>query len=157
MAYDHEARACSCLARLSRTLNAQQLHIVLQSTIKPLITLKTLPKYVEQVAAHEKPEGHTEDRKSEVIQMITPDASFHIIRKEEANSPTRLLAAVFAFKIINKFGGGTTQRKMQEIYNVKAKQLATCITGRKYLGGTKKKGRKRKLSGESEQPSTSNH
>ena len=156
VAYDHEARACSCLTRLSRTLNAQQLHVVLQSTIKPLITLKTLPKYLEQMAAHEKPEGHTEDRKGQVMWMITPDASFHIIRKEEANSPTCLLAAAFAFKIINKFGGGTTQRKMQEIYNIKAKQLATCITGHKYLGGTEKKDQKRKLSGEGEQPSTSN-
>ena len=35
VAYDHEAKACSCLVRLSRTLNAQQLHIILQSTIKP--------------------------------------------------------------------------------------------------------------------------
>ena len=155
VAYDHEARACSCLARLSRTLNAQQLHVILQSTIKPLITLKALPKYAEQIVAHEEPKRYPEDRKSKVMRTITPDASSHPIRKEEANSPTHLLAATFAFKIINKFGGGTTQRKMHEVYNVKAKQLATCITGRKYLGGTEKKAQKWKLSGDGEQPSTS--
>ena len=47
VAYGHEARACSCLTRLSRTLNAQQLQVILQVTIKPLITLKALPKYAE--------------------------------------------------------------------------------------------------------------
>ena len=92
------------------------------------------------MVAHEESEGYVEDRKSQVMQMITPDTSFHAIRKEEANSPTRLLVAAFAFKIINKFGGSTTQRRMQEIYNIKAKHLAMCITGGKYLGGTKKKG-----------------
>ena len=122
--YDHEAKACSCLVRLSRTLNAKQHHIILQSTIKPLITLKTLPKYVEKMVAHEESERHMEDRKSQVMQMITPDASFHIIRKEEANSPTHLLVAAFAFKIINKFGGGTTQRKMQEGLRKRAENIS---------------------------------
>ena len=37
VAYDHKARACSCLVRLSKTLNAQQLQIVLQASITPLI------------------------------------------------------------------------------------------------------------------------
>ena len=155
VAYDHEARACSCLARLSRTLNAQQLQVILQSSIKPLITLKALPKYAEQIVAHEESKRHPEDRKSKIMQTITPDTSSHPIRKEEANSPTPLLVATFAFKIINKFGGGTTQRKMQEVYNIKAKQLAMYITGHKYLGGVEKRARKRKLSGDGEQSSTS--
>ena len=42
VAYDHEAKVCSCLKRLSRTLNAQQLQVIVQSSIKPLITLKAL-------------------------------------------------------------------------------------------------------------------
>ena len=44
---------------------------------------------------------------------------------------------------------------MQEVYNVKAKQLATCIMGCKYLGGAERKTQKCKLSGEDEQSSTS--
>ena len=155
VAYDHEARVCSCLTRLSRTLNAQQLQVILQSSIKPLITLKALPKCAEQIAAHEESKEHPKDKKSKMMQTITPDTSSHSIKKEKANSPTQLLAATFALKLINKFGGRTTQRKMKEVYNVKAKQLATCITGRKYLGGAEKKTRKRKLSGDGQQPSTS--
>ena len=105
--------------------------------------------------AHEESKRQPEDRKSKVIRTITPDTSSYPIRTEEANSPTHLLAATFAFKIINKFGGRNTQRKMQEVYNVKAKHLAMCITGHKYLGGTEKKAQKWKLSGDGEQPSTS--
>ena len=47
------------------------------------------------------------------------------------------------------------QRKMQEVYDIKVKQLATCILGHKYLGRAEKKSQKCKLSGEGEQPSTS--
>ena len=38
-----------------------------------------------------------------------------------------------ALKVLNKFGGRVTQRRMQEVYEVKAKQVAGCITGFKYL------------------------
>ena len=37
---------------------------------------------------------------------------------------------------------------MQEVYKVKAKQLVTCITGRKYLDGTEKRARKQKALGD---------
>ena len=87
VAYNHEARVCSCLTRLSRTLNAQQLQVVLQSSIKPLITLKALPKYIEQIVAHEETKGHPEDEKDKIIWTITPDTSSHSIKKEKANSP----------------------------------------------------------------------
>ena len=139
MAYDHEARACSHLVRLSRTLNTQQLQVILQLSIKPLITLKALPKYIEQIKTHQDTKGHPEDEKDKMMWTIMLDTTSHPIKKEKANSPTHLLAANFAFKIINKFGGGTKQRKMQEVYNVKVKQLATCIMGYKYLGGAEKK------------------
>ena len=58
------------------------------------------------------------------------------MKKEKINSATRLLAATYAFKILTKFSNGTTQRQMQEEYQVRPKQLSLCLTGRKYLGGT---------------------
>ena len=150
VAYDHEAWACSCLVRLSRTLNAQQLQVILQLSVKPLITLKALPKYIEQIATHEETKGHPEDKKDKMMWTVMLHATSQSIKKEKANSPTHLLAATFTFKIINKFGGGTMQRKMQEVYDIKVKQLATCMTGRKYLGGAEKMTRKCKLLGEGE-------
>ena len=59
--------------------------------------------------------------------------------KEKINSKTRLLAATYTFKILNKFGHGTTQKQIQEDYQVKPKQLSVCLTGRKYLGGSDRK------------------
>ena len=67
---------------------------------------------------------------------MIPDTSLDIMKKENYNGPTRLLAATLAFKLLKRFGQGTTQRNMQELFNVRPKQFALCITGHKYLGGT---------------------
>ena len=79
--------------------------------------------------------------------LLTPDPRATLLQREKPNSTTRLLAATYSYKIFNKFGSGTTQRGFQETYQVKAKQLATCITGHKYLGGAD---HKRKASGSDE-------
>ena len=84
---------------------------------------------------------------------MLPDTSSDIMNKENYNSPTRLLAATLAFKLLKRFGQGTTQRNMQELFNIRPKQLALCITGRKYLDGTDRWARKQRASGE--EPSTS--
>ena len=71
--------------------------------------------------------------------LLTPDPWATLLQREKPNSATRLLAATYTYKILNTFGPGTTQRGLQETYQVKAKQLATCITGHKYLGGADRK------------------
>ena len=78
---------------------------------------------------------------------MTPAPSSETLKKEKINSPFRLVAATLAFKILNKFTSGTTQKKIQERYDVKPKQLALYLTGRRYLGGSD---RKRRLSGQEE-------
>ena len=60
------------------------------------------------------------------------------LAQEKPNSVTRLLVATVSFKILNCFADGTMQREQQETYRVRPKQLALCITGRKYLGGKDK-------------------
>ena len=84
--------------------------------------------------------------------MLTPNPQASLLCKEKINSATRLLAATYTFKILNKFGPGTTQKQIQEDYLVKPKQLSLCLTGRKYLGGSDRKAitRKRKSSDEPE-------
>ena len=73
---------------------------------------------------------------------MIPDASSDIMKKENHNSPMRLLAATLAFKLLRRFGQGTTQRNMQELFDIRPKQLALCIMGHKYLGSTKRWARK---------------
>ena len=66
--------------------------------------------------------------------------------------PRQTIGGCLVIQSLEHIWQGTTQRKMQDRYSVKAKQLAACITGRKYLGGMD---RKRRLSGQDEGASTS--
>ena len=79
--------------------------------------------------------------------LITPDPKAPQFKKEKINSPTDYWQPPTASKLLTPSQMGKTQRGLQERYQVKAKQLAACITGRKYLGGTE---RKRKRSGSDE-------
>ena len=151
VAHEHAAIACGLLSRLSRTLNPEQLITIVQASIRPLVQLTT-PVALETLHGTKDPQELPEDKPERVKILLTPDAQATLLQRKKPNSPTRLLAATYAYKILNKFGSGTTQRALQETYHVKAKQLATCITGRKYLGGAD---RKRKSSGGDEGASTS--
>ena len=151
VAHDHAATACGLLSRLSRKLKLEQLLTIVKASIRPLVQLTTLIA-LETLCETKEPQELPDDQPERVKILLTPDAQATLLQKEKPNSPTRLLAATYAYKILNKFGPGTTQRGLQETYQVKAKQLATCITGCKYLG---RADRKRKSSGGDEGASSS--
>ena len=151
VAHEHATIACGLLSRLSRTLKPEQLMTIMQASIRPLVQLST-PVALETLCGTKDPQELPEDKPDRVKILLTPDAQATLLQREKPNSPTRLLAATYTYKIVNKFGSGTTQKALQEIYQVKAKQLATCVTGRKYLGGAD---RKRKSSGGDEGASMS--
>ena len=90
-----------------------------------------------------------EDPEDRVEMLIVPDPTANSLKNEKINSTTRLLAATWAHRVSNVYGKGSTQRKIQELYSIRAKQLVACITGRKYLGGAE---RKRRLSGTDDGP-----
>ena len=136
--HDQLATACSLLGRLSRTLKPEQLMIIIKASIRPLIQLNAAAG-LDVTAAASKSSELLDDQTEWVKIMITLDPEMPLLRKEKINSPTQLLVATYAFKILTRFGNGTTQRKIQESYQVKAKQLAACITGKKYLGGVDQK------------------
>ena len=149
--HDQLATASGLIGRLAHTLKPSQLMLVLKASIRPLIQLRTAAGADKEAATGR----HTElpEKQAEKIEMlIFPDPNAPQLRKEKINSPTRLLTATYNFKIVNTFGEGTTQRGLQERFQVKAKQLAVCITGRKYMGGTDCK---RKISGTDEGASSS--
>ena len=124
--------------------------LVLKASIRPLIQLRTSAG-VDITATTSKPKELPKEQAERIEILITPDPDTPQLKREKVNSPTRLLAATYTFKIMNTFSDGTTQRGLQERYQVKAKQLATCITGKKYMGGTDQK---RKTSGSDEGPSS---
>ena len=154
-AHDHLAMASGLLGRLSRTLKPPQLILLLKASIRPLIQLRAAAG-IELESLTDAPAELPDDQDERIEKMMFPDQNAPLLKKENINSPSRLLAVTYTFKIINKFGKGVTQRALQERYQVKAKQLAACITGRKYLGSTDKRSvlRKRKTSDDTE-PSTS--
>ena len=148
VAHQHTARDCSVLACLSLSLTGPQLVATLKAVTRPLIQVNTLEGLLDKVKLPKKLDLPDEIGARVWITM-TPDPNAKSIQKEKDNSPTRLLAATVAYKVLCKFGDGTTQREMQTKYSVRAKQLAACITGCKYLGGAERKAaRKRKPSGD---------
>ena len=152
-AHESMARACSTLGRLARGLNGKQLLLTLRASVRPLVQVNIADKFWRDTAQTSKRTDLPDDLHHRIALTMIPDAAAKSIRKESGNSPTRLLAATLAFHILKRFGQGTTQRNMQELYEVKPKQMALCITGRKYLGGAERRTRKRRASGE--EPSTS--
>ena len=137
---------------LSQSLKPRQLFTLLKVCVRPVVHINALPKFVEQIGHEAKPQEVLDDQGERIRLTMVPDAESQFIKKEKPNSPLRLLAATSAFKILNFFRTGVTQRKLQELFDVKAKQLALCITGWKYMGGSE---RKRKSSRLEDEPSTS--
>ena len=157
VAHDSLAKASSILGRLSRSLSGKHLLTVLKASMHPLIQINTLENFWKDPAIPQQRIDLPEDTHRRVKLTMTPDPMMEVMRHENINSPTRLLAATLAYKILKKFGAGTTQKEMQERYGVRPKQLVFYITGRKYLGGMDKKSlvRKCKAPEDSPEPSTS--
>ena len=128
-AYDNIGRACGLIGVLSQSLNSRQLFMLLKACVRLIVHINALPKFIEQVGQEAKPPGVPEDRGERLRITMVPNAESKFIKKEKPNSLLCLLAATLAFKILNFFGTGVTQRKLQEEFNIKAKQLALCIMG----------------------------
>ena len=107
-AHDQLATACGLLGRLSRTLKPGQLMLLLKASIRPLTQLRTAAEVDIESANHR--DAELPNNQAERIEiMLFPDPNMPRLKKEKINSPTRLLAATYAFKAINRFGKGTTQ------------------------------------------------
>ena len=150
-AHSELASACSVLSHLSGTLQPRQLMTILEASTRPLIQIKTTSAFKPPDISGKM--GELPDDLEERVELhMMPNPEAKPIKDEKVNSPTRLLAAMWAYRISNIFGKGTMQCKIQELYSMRAKQLAASIMGRKYLGGADKK---RRLSGTDKGPSSS--
>ena len=147
IAHEYLGQSCGLMAGLSRTLTCKQLLLLMKTTIRPLIQVNTMEGFLEESGASTSRKGILQSEEEKTLNSITPSPSSELIKKEKINSPFWLIAATLAFKTLNKFTTGTTQRKMQERYDVRPKQLVLYLTGRRYLGGSD---RKRRLSGQEE-------
>ena len=103
--------------------------IAIKASIRPLIQLN-IAVGAGCYSAASKSSELPDDQTGQVKIMLTLDPEAPLLKKEKMNNPIWLLVATYAFKILTKFGNRTTQRRIQESYQAKAKQLAACITGR---------------------------
>ena len=138
VAYEHLARAAGMMSSLYNVLNPQQLMLIMQNAMCPLIQLNALPGLFDPPSKKEReelPDDHTEW----VHDMIIPNLKEKMFMKEMHYNSTCLLAATLAFYVDRSFGKTCTMKEVKEKFIVRMKQLSLCITGRKYIGGSERK------------------
>ena len=123
---------------------------MLKASVRPLVQLNILGGLFDEPKT-----GQRMELPDNINERADPNAGS--LAKEQMNSPTHLLAAAFSYKVLKKFRGGTTQQDVQEQFSVRPKQLANCLTRKKYLGGSDRRTleRKRKTSGDDGEPLSS--
>ena len=140
IAHEYLGQSCGLIGALSHSLSSRQLLLLLKASVRPLVQINRLEGFLDEPQAGTTGSGLPESRDDRVCATMIPAPSAETIKNEKANSLTQLLTATLVFKILHKFADGTTQQRMQERYNVRPKQLALYLTGRRYLGvGLKKK------------------
>ena len=113
VAHEHTARACSVLACLALSLTPPQMMATLKAVTHPLIQINALEGFLDKVKTPRKMEL-PDDEGARVKITMTPNPNVECMLKEKDNSPTRLLAATLAYRLLCKFVDGTTQREMQK-------------------------------------------
>ena len=124
VAHDALAKVSSTIDRLSRSLSGKQLLTVLRASIWPLIQINALGNFWRDHSVNQGIAELPEDIHQRVKLTMIPDPTTEAMIHETVNSPTQLLAAILGYKLLKKFGGGTTQREIQEKYGIRPKQLA---------------------------------
>ena len=127
--HDHMVQSCSMSTMLSCSLNSKQLIMLLKVNVRLMVQINVMPGFLKKPITSQREAELLDDRNTRIKLMMTLDPKSKHLTNEKPNSTTHLLAATFAFKILKKFANGTTQREMQEIYIIRPKQLAVCITG----------------------------
>ena len=153
--HETSTQTCSIMARLSRSLNLSQLEPVLRASIRPLVQLNTLGGLFDESKPGQGQRELPDDMRERVWLTMRADPTLKLLAKEQSNSPTWLLVAMFIYKILKKSCRGCIQQEIQEYFNMPPKQLTTCITSHKYLGGSNHKATTKKRKASGKEPSSS--
>ena len=96
------ARASITMGRLSLSLNGKQLLLILRASVWPLVQINTLDKFWKDPISNTPKAELPDDIHQRVRLTMIPDPSADIMKKENFNSPMRLLAATLAFKEVRR-------------------------------------------------------
>ena len=132
--HKHLARAARTMSNLCKVLDPQQLMLIMQNAVQPLIQLNVSPGMFNPPAKKEwkeLPDDHAE----RVHDTMIPDPKEKTFMKETHYNIMRLLAATVMFYVDHTFSKTCMMKEVQERFIVCTKPLSLCITGRKYQGG----------------------
>ena len=99
VAHENTARACSVLAHLALTLTPPQVMATLKAATHPIIQINTLERFQDKIKTPRRMEL-PDDKGARVKITMTPNPNAECMLKEKDNSPTHLLAATLAYRLL---------------------------------------------------------
>ena len=130
----HISVAMSDLASLAKNTDPETFRIILKSSVWPLVQLNLSDDILD--ITRDKPQKPQQRTHEETVKKdILPDPNNSKLKKEAANSATRLLTAAMYVKLRKHLFNEGTQTEAASKFNVKLKALGQILSGRHYLGG----------------------
>ena len=130
----HISVAMANLASLAKNTDPETFRIILKSSVQPLVQLN-LSDDILDITRDKPPNLQQKTHKETVKKDTLPDPNNSKLKKEPANSPTRLLTAAVYVKLNKHLFNEGTQTEAASRFNVKLKALGQILSGRCYLGG----------------------
>ena len=139
-AHTQASVAATYLSELSLELPPAVYFDLVKATSKSHITLKIPELYLPApYNRDEDTQKRSQDKYTQVHQNMIekhfPNPDYPEIRREPADSPTRLLAAVIYYKLGMRYANRPTQAKVAQLFNVNMTHFKRALTGKKYKGG----------------------
>ena len=133
-ATQHISIAMANLASLAKNTDPETFRIILKASARPLVQINLSDEILDPT--HDKPtKPQQEAREGRTKQDILPDANNARLKREPANSSTRLLTAAIYVKLRKHLFNEGTQTEAALRFNVKLKALGQILSGRRYLDG----------------------
>ena len=148
-AHYQASQAAQSMADLAKTCSPGQTMTILKFAARPLVQLEgTLRDTGLESTPHRRKRDLPEEIEVRVNTTLLPNPEADLLKRESANSPTLILAAIVYYQVKKSLGGGCTQLVLTSKFGLKPKVVALCITRKKYRGGKDApKATKRKATG----------
>ena len=130
----HISVAMANLASLAKNTDPETFRIILKSSVWPLVQLN-LSDDILDITQDKPPKPQQKSHEETIKKDILPDPNNSKLKKEPANSATRLLTAAIYVKLNKHLFNEGTQTEAASRFNVKLKALGQILSGRHYLGG----------------------
>ena len=115
IAHEHLSWSCGLIGALSHSLSSKQFLLLLKASIRPLVQVNKLGGFLEEPKASTTGSNLPESTHNKVHATMIPAPSAESIKSEKANSPTQLLVATLAFKILQNSQMASPSKRCRKI------------------------------------------